>query len=380
MKEVLEIRVTAKRVEGRIDADADQRRFVPVSADAEPRRRFVDAARNRMEISDIQGQRLATLFRGQHDLGHRVRHCLDAALPERGASGLGRAKIGGDAEPLAERAGCQQRADGYGMSERKAAARDALLVCEGVNRWFDGVHALKDISLEIGRGEIFGLVGPNGSGKTTMVNGITGFYPPQQGRIVLEGQSIASLKPHRIALRGVARTFQNVALFHGMSVIENILLGRHIYMKPGVLSAAFYWFGAQREEVAHREKVEEIIDLLQLESVRDEPVEVIPLGLQKRVELARALAAEPRFLVLDEPMAGMNQEEKEYMVRFILDAHEALDLTILLIEHHMDVVTAVCDRIVVLNNGTKIAEGPPRIAIKEPAVVAAYIGKVDNAK
>lgn len=255
-----------------------------------------------------------------------------------------------------------------------------ILSLEHVSRWFGGVQALKDVSLEIGRGEILGLVGPNGSGKTTMVNGITGFYPPQEGRISIEGQSINSLKPHKIAFRGVARTFQNVALFHGMSVLENILLGRHIYMKPGVLSGAFYWFWAQREEVAHRAKVEQIIDLLQLESVRDEPVEVIPLGLQKRVELARALAAEPRFLILDEPMAGMNQEEKEYMVRFILDAHEALNLTILLIEHHMDVVTAVCDRIVVLNNGTKIAEGPPRIAIKEPAVVAAYIGKVDNAK
>lgn len=269
--------------------------------------------------------------------------------------------------------------DGYGMVEQAESARDALLVCEGVNRWFGGVQALKDVSLEVGRGEILGLVGPNGSGKTTMVNGITGFYPPQQGRISLEGEPINTLKPHKIALRGVARTFQNVALFHGMSVLDNVLLGRHIYMKPSALAGAFYWFWAQREEVVHRRKVEQIIDLLQLESVRDEPVEVIPLGLQKRVELARALVAEPRFLVLDEPMAGMNQEEKEYMVRFILDAHETLRLTILLIEHHMDVVTAVCDRIVVLNNGVKIAEGQPRIAIKEPAVVAAYIGKVENA-
>lgn len=267
-----------------------------------------------------------------------------------------------------------------GMVEQKASARDGLLICDGVSRWFGGIQALKEVSLQVGRGEILGLVGPNGSGKTTMVNCITGFYHPQQGRISLEGQSINSLEPHKIALRGVARTFQNVALFHGMSVLENILLGRHIYMKPSALAGAFYWFWAQREEVAHRETVERIIDLLQLESVRDERVEVIPLGLQKRVELARALVAEPRFLILDEPMAGMNQEEKEYMVRFILDAHEALKLTILLIEHHMDVVTAVCDRIVVLNNGTKIAEGPPRVAIKEPAVVAAYIGKVDNAK
>ena len=181
------------------------------------------------------------------------------------------------------------------------------------------------------------------------------------------------------AASGIARTFQNVALFKGMSVLDNILLGRHIFMRPSALASLFYWWWAQKEEIAHREKAEEIIDLLQLESVRDEPVDVIPLGMQKRVELARALCAEPKFLILDEPMAGMNQEEKEYMVRFILDAQEALGLTVLLIEHHMDVVTAICDRVVVLNNGQKIAEGPAREAINDPAVVAAYIGKSHDA-
>lgn len=258
-------------------------------------------------------------------------------------------------------------------------ATAAILSCSGVSRWFGGVQALADVSLSIRKGEIFGLVGPNGSGKTTLVNAITGFYPPQKGSIVFEGQSINGVRPHRIAHLGVARTFQNVALFKGMSVLDNILLGRHIFMRPSALASLFYWWWAEREELAHRGKVEEIIDLLQLENVRDERVEVIPLGLQKRVELARALAAEPRMLILDEPMAGMNQEEKEYIVRFILDAQDALGLTILLIEHHMDVITAICHRALVLNNGRMIAQGPVREAINHPDVIAAYIGKVDDA-
>lgn len=256
---------------------------------------------------------------------------------------------------------------------------DSVLRCRDVSRWFGGLHALRHISADIAPGEVLGLVGPNGSGKTTLVNCITGFYPPQQGTIEFEGRRINGTRPHRVAASGIARTFQNVALFRGMSALDNILLGRHIFMRPSALASLFYWWWAQREEIAHREKAEEIIDLLQLESVRDEPVDVIPLGMQKRVELARALAAEPRFLILDEPMAGMNQEEKEYMVRFILDAHEALGLTILLIEHHMDVVTAICDRVIVLNNGEMIAQGPAREAINDPAVVAAYIGKVGDA-
>ncbi|HLR13210.1 MAG TPA: ABC transporter ATP-binding protein [Burkholderiaceae bacterium] len=259
-----------------------------------------------------------------------------------------------------------------------ADGRSTILSCKGMNRWFGGLHAMKDISLHIDQGEILGLVGPNGSGKTTTVNAITGFFPPQRGDIFFGDVQLNSLKPHQIAQQGIARTFQNVALFKGMSVLDNILLGRHNFMKPSVLSAMFYWWAAQKEEVANRDKVEEIIDLLQLESVRDEMVDVIPLGTQKRVELARALAAEPTFLILDEPMAGMNQEEKEYMVRFILDAHEALGLSILLIEHHMDVVTAICDRLVILNNGEKIKEGLPQEAISDPDVVAAYIGKVEK--
>lgn len=256
---------------------------------------------------------------------------------------------------------------------------DVVLACNNISRWFGGLHAVKHVTMEIRQGETLGLVGPNGSGKTTTVNAITGFFPPQEGEILYMGRPIQKMRPHEIAQLGIARTFQNVALFKGMSVLDNILLGRHNFMKPSMLRAMMYWWSAQKEEIANRYKVEEIIDLLQLEDVRDEPVDVIPLGTQKRVELARALVAEPQFLILDEPMAGMNQEEKEYMVRFILDAKEALGLTILLIEHHMDVVTAICDRLVVLNNGEKIKEGMPLEAISDPAVVAAYIGRVDNA-
>lgn len=263
-------------------------------------------------------------------------------------------------------------------SVNDVVGRAAVLSCEDVSRSFGGLQAVNNVSLTIGQGEILGLVGPNGSGKTTLVNAITGFYPPQLGQILFHQQPIHRLKPYQVAQRGIARTFQNVALFKGMSVLDNILLGRHNFMNPSVLASLFYWWWAQKEEVLNRRKVEEVIDLLQLESVRDEPIETIPLGTQKRVELARALSSEPTFLVLDEPMAGMNQEEKEYMVRFILDAHESLGLTILLIEHHMDVVTAICDRIVVLNNGEKITEGLPMEAINDPAVVAAYIGKVKD--
>ncbi|EJN02244.1 ABC transporter ATP-binding protein [Phyllobacterium sp. YR531] len=265
------------------------------------------------------------------------------------------------------------------MMTLATSSSQPVLVCDNVSRWFQGVHALKNVSVSINSGEIFGLVGPNGSGKTTLVNAVTGFYPPQEGSIHFKGEKINGLKPHRIAERGIARTFQNVALFRGMSVLDNILLGRHIYMNPNPLASLFYWWWAKKEENKHRHKVEEVIDLLQLESVRDEHVDTIPLGLQKRVELARALSAEPQLLVLDEPMAGMNQEEKEYMVRFILDAQKALDLSVLIIEHHMDVVTAICDRILVLNNGSRIAEGPALEAIADPQVVEAYLGKARNA-
>ncbi|MGO9485981.1 MAG: ABC transporter ATP-binding protein [Rhodomicrobium sp.] len=251
----------------------------------------------------------------------------------------------------------------------------SLLVCDRISRSFGGLKALKGVSLEVRHGEIFGLVGPNGSGKTTLLNAIAGFFPPQDGKILFEGKDITGMRPHRVARLGIARTFQNLALFRGMSTLDNILMGRHIHMRPRALAAAFYWWWAQRDEVAQRRKAEEIVDFLQLESIRDEPIDVVPLGLQKRVELARALAAEPKLLILDEPMAGMNQEEKEYMARFILDVREARGTTVLMIEHHMDVVASLCDRMVVLNYGESIAAGAPKDALAEPRVVEAYLGK-----
>lgn len=252
---------------------------------------------------------------------------------------------------------------------------DVALRCSGIERSFGGLKALKGVSFDIRRGEIFGLVGPNGSGKTTMVNVVTGFYPPQAGSISLFGEDITGLSSHLITRRGVARTFQNLALFKGMSVLDNILVGRHIHMRPGILPTLFYWAWGVREETAHRRVVEEIIEFMQLEDIRHEPVEIVPLGLQKRVELARALAAEPRLLILDEPMAGMNQEEKEYIARFILDARDERGVSVLVIEHHMDVVAAICDRVLVLSYGDTIASGPPAEALAEPAVVTAYLGR-----
>lgn len=261
------------------------------------------------------------------------------------------------------------------MAEQRAAGEaETVLHCRGVERSFGGLKALKGVDVDVQAGEIFGLVGPNGSGKTTLVNVITGFYPPNAGSVEIFGRSVTGLKPHRVAKLGVARTFQNLALFKGMSVLDNILVGRHTHMRPSALATLFYWVWAQREELAHRRIVEEVIDFMQLQDIRDEPVDVIPMGMQKRVELARALVAEPQFLILDEPMAGMNQEEKEYIARFILDARDERDVTILLIEHHMDVVTALCDRVTVLSYGEAIAEGEPRQAIADPAVIKAYLG------
>jgi branched-chain amino acid transport system ATP-binding protein len=256
------------------------------------------------------------------------------------------------------------------------AASDAapVLECRGIERRFGGLVALAGVDLRIARGEIFGLVGPNGSGKTTLTNAITGFYPPQRGRVLLHGRDITGLAPHQVARLGVARTFQNLALFNGMTVLDNILLGRHVHMRPSVLRTALYGLLSRNDEIRHRIAVEEVIDFLQLQGVRDELVDVIPLGLKKRVELARALVAEPTFLVLDEPMAGMNQEEKEYMARFVLDARDERGVTVLLIEHHMDVITGICDRMLVLSYGEMIQTGIPSDVVADPRVVKAYLG------
>ena len=260
------------------------------------------------------------------------------------------------------------------MEQAKEETSDHVLQCAAVERRFGGLVALSGVDLTIDRGEIFGLVGPNGSGKTTLVNAITGFFPPQRGRILLQGEDITGLAPLKVARKGVARTFQNLALFNGMTVLDNILLGRHVHMRPSVLRTALYPWLARPEEIAHRMQVEEVIDFLQLENVRDELVDVIPLGLKKRVELARALVAEPRLLILDEPMAGMNQEEKEYMARFILDARDERGVTVMLIEHHMDIIVGICDRMLVLSYGEVIDTGIPRDVIADPRVIKAYLG------
>jgi branched-chain amino acid transport system ATP-binding protein len=263
------------------------------------------------------------------------------------------------------------RAQAQGVA---ATARPRVLECRGVERRFGGLVALSGVDLHIDQGEIFGLVGPNGSGKTTMTNAITGFYPPQEGQILLHGQDITGMAPHAVARHGVARTFQNLALFNGMTVLDNILLGRHVHMRPSVMRTLLYPWMSRDEEIEHRRVVEDIIDFMQLQGVRDELVDAIPIGLKKRVELARALVAEPSFLILDEPMAGMNQEEKEYMARFVLDARDERGVTVLLIEHHMDIITGICDRMLVLSYGEVIDAGIPREVIRNPRVIKAYLG------
>jgi branched-chain amino acid transport system ATP-binding protein len=259
-------------------------------------------------------------------------------------------------------------------SHGHASASGILITVAEVSKSFGGVQAVTRVSLDVPRGEIISVIGPNGAGKTSLLNMISGFYHPDTGRIALEGRDITDLAPSAIAALGVARTFQNIALFRGMTVLDNLMLGRHVHMKAGVLSSFLYWKLAQKEEVAHRRRVEDIIDFLKIQDLRKRTTGSLAYGLQKRVELGRALALDPKVLLLDEPMGGMNQEEKEDMARFILDVNEEWGTTIILIEHDMGVVMDISDRVAVLDMGQKIAEGSPDEVRANPLVIKAYLG------
>jgi branched-chain amino acid transport system ATP-binding protein len=243
-----------------------------------------------------------------------------------------------------------------------------------VSKSFGGVLAVGRVSLEVRRGEILSVIGPNGAGKTTLLNMISGFYHPDSGRIALEGTDVTHTAPSRMAELGVARTFQNIALFRGMTVLDNLMLGRHVHMRSGVLASFVYWGLAQKEEVAHRRRVEDIIDFLKIQDLRRRPTGSLAYGLQKRVELGRALALDPKLLLLDEPMGGCNHEEKEDMARYILDVNQEWGTTIILIEHDMGVVMDISDRVVVLDMGQKIAQGTPDEVRADARVIKAYLG------
>ena len=251
----------------------------------------------------------------------------------------------------------------------------AQLEVKDITLRFGGVTAIKGVGFKVEQGTIHAIIGPNGAGKTSMLNCISGVYRPQEGRITLDGKDITTLSPYARTGLGLARTFQNIALFKGMTVLDNLLIGRHTHQKAGLLAGGIYYGSGQKEEVIHREYVEDIIDFLEIEPIRKKTVGTLAYGLQKRVELARALALEPKILLLDEPMAGMNAEEKEDMARFVLDINDDRGTTIVMIEHDMGVVMDISNRVVVLNFGQKIADGAPDEVQRDSQVQKAYLGQ-----
>lgn len=258
------------------------------------------------------------------------------------------------------------------MNERNLG--EVILDLKGISLSFGAMRVLNNISFNVRQGEIRSIIGPNGAGKSSMLNVINGVYHPQEGEITFRGKIRKEMKVHEAAGFGIARTFQNIALFKGMSTLDNIMTGRNLKMKSSMLSQAIYWGKAQKEEIEHRKKVEEIIDFLEIQAIRKTPVGRLPYGMQKRVELGRALAAEPEILLLDEPMAGMNVEEKEDMSRFVLDINDEFGTTIVLIEHDMGVVMDISDRVVVLDYGRQLADGTPDVVRSNQDVIDAYLG------
>ena len=262
------------------------------------------------------------------------------------------------------------------MASPETSPAEPILEVENVSLRFGGVHALSEVSFDVRKGEVRAIIGPNGAGKSSMLNVINGFYHPQDGAITFKGVTRRRMRTHEAAAQGIARTFQNIALFRGMTTLDNIMTGRNLKMKSSFLLQALYLGPARREEMEHREFAERIIDFLEIQAIRKTPVSRLPYGLQKRVELGRALAAEPDMLLLDEPMAGMNTEEKEDMCRFILDVNGEFGTTVVLIEHDMGVVMDISDRVVVLDYGRLLADGTPDEVRRNPLVIDAYLGTV----